>query len=135
MLFSERKELSDKYEKWIEENKAIKDCPFSVVTYLDMFGYLNPPKRKEEKIVKYENRLTKDDIKQALNAPSSINEVIDEYFKAVEQGMNQYIYKKSVAENKSPSQVYDELMKDYAEISWDDFLKKLKGEDNDKRDS
>lgn len=126
MLFSERKEISDKYEKWIQENKAIKDCPFSVVTYLDMFGYLTPPKR-EEKIVKYENAMTKDEFKRIFENPS----ITDDFYKCIqtiEQEWNLYLNERALAENKTPGQICDEIMNGYKNMTWE-------GEDDGKRDS
>lgn len=134
MLFSERKEISDKYEKWIQENKAIKDCPFSVVTYLDMFGYLTPPKR-EVKIVKYENGLTKDDVKQALDTSDSFISIVNKNIDKVVQELNQLLYKIALSENKTPDQVYQEMMNHYVNKPWDEVKKELKGENDGKRDS
>lgn len=123
MLFSERKEISDKYEKWIQENKAIKDCPFSVVTYLDMFGYLKEQKRSEEKIVKYENPMTKDEFKRIIENPS----ITADFYKCmqtIEQEWNLYLNKRALAENKTPDQVYDEIMKGYENMKGEDYGKR-----------
>lgn len=128
MLFSERKELSDKYEKWLQEHEGVKDCPFNVISYLDTMGYLKQLKRNEEKIVKYETPISKDDIKRILDAPPLITDVLKEQIKAIEQGLNQYIYEKSVAENKSPTQVCEDIFKEYEGMTCGDFWKKIKGD-------
>lgn len=39
MLFSERKELAEKYEQWAKKN-CVKDCALSVIAYLCAFGYI-----------------------------------------------------------------------------------------------
>lgn len=89
MRFSERLELSEKYEKWMQENKEAKDCPFNVITYLDELGYLTPPKRKEEKIV----------------TPDLIDKKIQE--------LNQLFQEKALAENKTPDQIFEETISRY----------------------
>jgi hypothetical protein len=53
MLFSQRRKLEEEYYRWIEKtNKKkgviIKDCPFNVIAFLEIQGYL----KKEEKGVK-----------------------------------------------------------------------------------
>ena len=52
MLFSERKKLAEKYEKWISENKQILDCPLTVISWLVSEGYLGKIKISElEKLI------------------------------------------------------------------------------------
>lgn len=49
VLFSERKELAEKYERWVQEYGAM-NCPLSVITYLESNGFL-----KEDKIKHFLN--------------------------------------------------------------------------------
>ena len=39
MLFKERKNLERQYYEWKKKNN-IKDCPFSVISFLDSIGIL-----------------------------------------------------------------------------------------------
>ena len=39
-FFSARKQMEQEYFAWIKENPEIKDCPFSVITFLESQGYL-----------------------------------------------------------------------------------------------
>lgn len=48
MLFSERKELADKYEQWVKKN-CVKDCALSVISYLWAFGYIPTLFNRERK--------------------------------------------------------------------------------------
>lgn len=36
MLFSERQKLEKEYYKWLDKNKNVKPCPFTVISFLDM---------------------------------------------------------------------------------------------------
>ena len=47
MWFKQRKQLEDKYYEWIKKN-GVKDCPFSVISYLDAIGLLKEPEMKNE---------------------------------------------------------------------------------------
>ena len=40
VLFKERKELEEQYKQWLEENPEVKDCPFNVITFLQIIGRL-----------------------------------------------------------------------------------------------
>ena len=40
ILFSERKELADQYNKWLEENPQVLDCPVNVIAFLELNGRL-----------------------------------------------------------------------------------------------
>lgn len=40
MLFSERKKLEKEYYKWLDKNKNVKPCPFSLITFLYENGNL-----------------------------------------------------------------------------------------------
>lgn len=46
MLFSERQKLEKEYYKWLDKNKNVKPCPFSLISFLDGNGNLIT---KEEK--------------------------------------------------------------------------------------
>ena len=46
MLFSQRQKLENEYYKWLEKNKNVKPCAFSLISFLDMNGNLV---EKEEK--------------------------------------------------------------------------------------
>lgn len=48
MLFSERKELADKYEQWAKKN-CVEDCALSVISYLCAFGYIPTLFNRERK--------------------------------------------------------------------------------------
>lgn len=50
MWFKQRKQLADKYYEWIKEH-GVKDCPMSVIAFLDLNGYLvnDNPKKKSER--------------------------------------------------------------------------------------
>lgn len=45
LLFSERLELKELYDKWIVEND-IRDCPVAVITFLCVNGLINIDKTK-----------------------------------------------------------------------------------------
>ena len=47
MLFNQRKQLEQQYYEWIKEN-GVKDCPFSVISYLDAIGLLKDRELKNE---------------------------------------------------------------------------------------
>jgi hypothetical protein len=34
VFFGDRKKIVDAYEKWLEENPTIKDCPMSLVAFM-----------------------------------------------------------------------------------------------------
>lgn len=38
LLFGDRKKIADAYEKWMKENPEIKDCPLSVVSFMEGMG-------------------------------------------------------------------------------------------------
>lgn len=59
MLFSERKKLAGKYEKWISENKQILDCPLTVISWLVSEGYLQKTKisELEKELVESKNQI------------------------------------------------------------------------------
>lgn len=38
--FNERKELERGYEQWLKDNQDVKDCPFTVISYLALIGRL-----------------------------------------------------------------------------------------------
>ena len=40
MLFNERQKLEKEYYKWIDKNKNVKPCPFSLISFLDGNGNL-----------------------------------------------------------------------------------------------
>lgn len=48
MLFSKRKKLADEYETWVkkplEDGSKIKDCAFSVITFMVSKGFVKVPK-------------------------------------------------------------------------------------------
>ena len=46
VYFNERKKLEDLYIKWVEENK-VANCPFNVISILEIKGLLNEKKVKE----------------------------------------------------------------------------------------
>lgn len=47
MFFKERKYLEEKYYEWIEEN-SVKDCPMSVIAFLELNGLLQIPTLKNK---------------------------------------------------------------------------------------
>lgn len=48
--FSERRKLADMYEAWLKENPKVKDCPFSVISFLAIQGRLKSEyEMREEK--------------------------------------------------------------------------------------
>lgn len=47
IFFSKRRELESRYYEWIKENN-VKDCPFSVITYMSIHGLTN-----DEKILEF----------------------------------------------------------------------------------
>ena len=47
IFFTQRKRLAKKYEEWISKNNAL-DCPFNVISFLSLMGYLNEEKIDEE---------------------------------------------------------------------------------------
>lgn len=46
VYFNERKKLEDLYIKWVEENK-VANCPFNVISFLEIKNLLNEKKVKE----------------------------------------------------------------------------------------
>lgn len=46
LIFSERKELGEIFEKWAKDFKA-KDCAFNVITFLEMSGLLDVERVKK----------------------------------------------------------------------------------------
>lgn len=47
LFFKRRKILEEQYYEWIKENN-VKDCPFNVISYLDVIGLLKEPEMKNE---------------------------------------------------------------------------------------
>lgn len=47
LFFNKRKELEKRYYEWIKEN-GVKDCPFSVISYMVSYGLTN-----DEKILEF----------------------------------------------------------------------------------
>jgi hypothetical protein len=48
MIFSKRLKLEKEYFEWIKGTQ-IKDCPFNVISFLDIKGYLiNKPKHEND---------------------------------------------------------------------------------------
>lgn len=47
LFFSKRKELERRYYEWIKEN-GVKDCPFSVISFMVLYGLTN-----DEKILEF----------------------------------------------------------------------------------
>ena len=39
-LFSDRKKIEQEYLEWIKNNPRIKDCPFTLISFLESSGYL-----------------------------------------------------------------------------------------------
>lgn len=39
-LFSDRRRIEQEYLDWIKQNPEIKDCPFTVISFLEGAGYL-----------------------------------------------------------------------------------------------
>ncbi len=39
-FFSDRLKLANMYENWLKENQGVKDCTFSILTYLDGINML-----------------------------------------------------------------------------------------------
>lgn len=39
-LFSDRRKIEQEYLEWIKQNPEIKDCPFTVISFLEGAGYL-----------------------------------------------------------------------------------------------
>lgn len=39
-LFSDRRKIELEYLTWIEKNPEIKNCPFTLISFLEMSGYL-----------------------------------------------------------------------------------------------
>lgn len=48
MLFSERQKLEKEYYKWLEKNKNVKPCPFSLISFLDGNGNLFDNKESDK---------------------------------------------------------------------------------------
>ena len=48
MTFSERQKLEKEYYKWLEKNKNVKPCPFSLITFLQINGNLVSKEKHEE---------------------------------------------------------------------------------------
>ena len=51
-FFSDRLSLVREFEKWLIENPEVKDCPLSLIGFLEGYGYLKNIKevRKERKV-------------------------------------------------------------------------------------
>ena len=47
LYFSYRKKLEEEYMKWVKQEK-VANCPFNVISFLEMKGLLN-----REKVVKF----------------------------------------------------------------------------------
>lgn len=47
ILFSWRRKLAVKYEKWLEQNPGVKDCPETVIGFLVMHNLLDGMAVKE----------------------------------------------------------------------------------------
>lgn len=47
MTFTQRKNLAEEYSMWVEENE-IEECPFSVMSFLDIKGLLHDVSYEEE---------------------------------------------------------------------------------------
>lgn len=39
-LFSDRRKIENEYLDWIKQNPEIKDCPLTLISFLEMRGYL-----------------------------------------------------------------------------------------------
>ena len=39
-LFSDRRRIEQEYLEWIKQNPEVKDCPFTVISFLEGAGYL-----------------------------------------------------------------------------------------------
>lgn len=39
-LFSDRRKIEQEYLEWIKQNPEVKDCPFTVISFLEGAGYL-----------------------------------------------------------------------------------------------
>ena len=39
-FFSDRRKIEQEYLDWIKQNPEIKDCPFTLISFLEMSGYL-----------------------------------------------------------------------------------------------
>lgn len=39
-LFSDRRKMEQEYLEWIKQNPEVKDCPFTVISFLEGAGYL-----------------------------------------------------------------------------------------------
>lgn len=48
MLFSERQKLEKEYYKWLDNNKNVKPCPFSLISFLDGNGNLFDNKESDK---------------------------------------------------------------------------------------
>lgn len=48
MLFSERQKLEKEYYKWLDKNKNVKPCPFSLISFLDGNGNLFDNKESDK---------------------------------------------------------------------------------------
>ena len=47
LFFTDRKKLSEKYMKWIEQEK-VSNCPFNVISFLELNDLLN-----RKKVIKF----------------------------------------------------------------------------------
>lgn len=47
ILFSARKRLENAYKEWLKENPKMKDCPFNVISFLQINNLLDEIKVKE----------------------------------------------------------------------------------------
>ena len=47
IFFNRRRMLEEQYYKWIKENN-LKDCPFTVITFMDCYGLVD-----EEMVTKF----------------------------------------------------------------------------------
>ena len=46
LFFHKRRELENRYYEWIKEN-GVKDCPFSVISFMALYGLTNDEKIME----------------------------------------------------------------------------------------
>lgn len=47
ILFGRRKQLAREYEKWLEKNPMVKDCPENVIAFLVLHNLLDADAVKE----------------------------------------------------------------------------------------
>lgn len=77
ILFSDRVKLEDIYRKFLKDNKA-KDCPLSVISFLQLKGLLNEDKvleltKGEAKVMTYGD-IFKEFLEETNIMPSHIND-------------------------------------------------------------